>query len=77
MRLSRTQFPAKPGRKARKKDPEALNNVVSLRISDQEKRVLQRLTEATCKNVSELVREALDLWLSKNKRLAAGGGVRF
>jgi hypothetical protein len=54
-------------KKAKKKDKEVLNHVVSLRISDQEKRVLERITEATRRNVSDVVREAIEFWLTKRK----------
>ncbi|MBJ6727956.1 ribbon-helix-helix protein, CopG family [Geomesophilobacter sediminis] len=48
----------------RKKESKGLNNVVSLRISDQEKRVLDRISAATQSNLSDLVRKALDFWLA-------------
>lgn len=51
----------------KKKVAPVLKNVVSLRVSDQEKRLLERLTEATSLNVSDLVREALGFWLSKSQ----------
>jgi len=54
-------------RKPRKKVPKALNNVVSLRISDKEKRVLDRITAANRMNLSDVVREALDFWLTRRK----------
>lgn len=58
----------KPARKKKepKKEP-VLKNVVSLRVSDQEKRLLERLTRATSQNVSDLVREALGFWLAKGR----------
>lgn len=51
----------------KKKEPKVpvLKNVVSLRVSDQEKRLLERLTRATSQNVSDLVREAIGFWLAK------------
>lgn len=52
----------------RRRDEHALTNVVSLRISDQEKRILERITRSTSKNVSELVREAIDFWLAKRQK---------
>lgn len=63
-------------KKARKKkqspakENQVLKNVVSLRVSDQEKRLLERLTRATSQNVSDLVREALGFWLSRRKKVA-------
>lgn len=55
--------------KTRKKDEHALTNVVSLRISDQEKRLLERVTRSTSRNVSEVIREALDLWMARRRKL--------
>jgi predicted transcriptional regulator len=39
-----------------------------LRISDQEKRELEKITKASAKSVSEIAREALECWLSARKR---------
>ena len=54
---------------AKKKEGTVLKNVVSLRVSDQEKRLLERLTRSTSQNVSDLVREAIGFWLSKRQKL--------
>ena len=51
----------------RKKVNQVLKNVVSLRVSDQEKDLLERLTASTSQNVSDLVREALGFWLAKRQ----------
>ena len=56
-------------RKPRKKEQEVLNNVVSLRLSDQEKHQLDRVTAATRKNVSDVVREAIEFWLRRKGNL--------
>jgi hypothetical protein len=53
----------------RRKDEDILNNIVSLRISDQEKRVIEKITKSSSKSVSEVMREAMDYWLSSRKRL--------
>lgn len=53
----------------RRKDEDVLHNIVSLRISDQEKRELEKITKTSSKSVSEVVREAIEFWLSKRKRL--------
>ena len=53
----------------RRRDEYARKNVVSLRITDQEKKILEKISEASSKNVSEVVREALELWLD-NRRTA-------
>lgn len=69
MRNEQTQYTvAAKKRSPRKKNPKdtpVLKNVVSLRVSDQEKRLLERLTRATSQNVSDLVREAIGFWLAK------------
>jgi hypothetical protein len=57
----------------RRKEEEILHNVVSLRISDQEKRALEKITRTSAKSVSEIVREAIEHWLTKRKRLCLDG----
>jgi predicted DNA-binding protein len=52
----------------RRKESDALSNIVSLRISDQEKRALEKITKSSSKNVSEIVREAIDFWISRRKK---------
>ena len=64
------QYRGEPKKKfKRRKDENVLHNVVSLRISDQEKRELEKITKTSSKSVSEVVREAIDFWLFKRKRL--------
>lgn len=53
----------------RRKDEDVLHNVVSLRISDQEKHELEKITKSSSKSVSEIVREAIEFWITKRKRL--------
>ncbi|HLO24549.1 MAG TPA: ribbon-helix-helix protein, CopG family [Geobacteraceae bacterium] len=36
-------------------------NVVSIRVSDDELEVLQEVSKATCKSISEIMREAMSL----------------
>jgi hypothetical protein len=69
MNHQQTQLAVPAKRKSRKKDQNTLNNVVSLRISDKEKRTLERITQSTRMNVSDLVREAIDFWLTRRRRL--------
>lgn len=57
-------------RSKKAKDKKVLNNVVSLRVSDQEKQVLEAMTRSSSKNVSDIVREAIDLWLCKQRSFA-------
>jgi len=56
-------------RAKRRRDESALTNVVSLRISDQEKRELEKITKSSARNISEIVREAIEFWIAKRKRL--------
>jgi predicted DNA-binding protein len=70
MPCNQNQSRVEPKKKtAKRKDKSVLKNVVSLRVSDQEKRVLERITRSSYKNVSEIVREAIEFWLSKRQRL--------
>lgn len=55
--------------KKKKKEIELLQNVISLRINDDEKRALEKLTKTTSKSITEIMREAIDMWRSKQRRL--------
>jgi len=55
--------------KKRKKETEQLQNVISLRINDDEKKTLEKLTKTTSKSISEIMREAIDLWRSRQRKL--------
>jgi hypothetical protein len=55
--------------KKKKTRPEQLQNVISLRINDDEKKALEKLTKSTSKSISEIMREALDLWSSRRRNL--------
>jgi hypothetical protein len=45
----------------RRRDHHALRNVVSLRISDDELKLLQRIRAATSKSASEVMRDAFEI----------------
>jgi len=45
----------------RRRDNHALRNVVSLRISDDELLLLQRIRAATSKSASDIMRDAFDI----------------
>lgn len=45
----------------RRRDHHALKNVVSLRISDDELKLLQRIRAATSKSASEVMRDAFEI----------------
>jgi hypothetical protein len=63
--LSREQKSAKK----KKNGKEQLQNVISLHINDDEKKMLEKLTKSTSKSVPEIIREAIDLWRSKRRSL--------
>jgi hypothetical protein len=70
MSYKRKQCPResrKPQKSSSEKKP--LDNVISLRISGKEKKTLEKLTKATSKSVSDIMREAMELWKSKRRRL--------
>lgn len=55
--------------KKKKSRTDQLQNVISLHINDEEKKALEKLTKSTSKSISEIMREAIDLWRSKQRRL--------
>jgi len=55
--------------KKKKSRTEQLQNVISLRVNDEEKRSLEKLTKSTSKSISEIMREALDQWRSRRRNL--------
>ena len=55
--------------KKKKNRKEQLQNVISLRINDDEKRTLEKLTKSTSKSISDIMREAIDLWTAKRRSL--------
>ena len=55
--------------RTKKQKKEQLPNVISLRINDDEKKVLEKLTKSTSKSISDIMREAIDLWSSKRRKL--------
>jgi hypothetical protein len=55
--------------KKKKPAKEQLQNVISLHINDDEKRMLEKLTKSTSKSVTEIIREAIDLWRARRRKL--------
>lgn len=53
----------------RKIKKEQLQHIISLRISDSERQRLERLTRATSKSISAIMREAIELWSSRQRSL--------
>jgi len=70
MSYTRKLFTREPKSSAKKrKESEQVQNVISLRINDEEKRMLEKLTKTTSKSISEIMREAIDLWRTKQSKL--------
>ncbi|HZV81183.1 MAG TPA: ribbon-helix-helix domain-containing protein [Geobacteraceae bacterium] len=66
MQHNQKQYRGEPRKKVkRRKDENVLNNIVSLRISDQEKRIIEKITRDSSRSVSEVVREAIEYWLAR------------
>lgn len=53
----------------KKKETDELKNVISLRINDDEKRTLEKMVKTTSKSITEIMREAIELWRAKQRRL--------
>ncbi len=55
--------------KKKRKETDRLQNVISLRINDDEKWALEKLTKSSSKSITEIMREAIDMWRSKQRKL--------
>jgi hypothetical protein len=70
MPYTRNHVTKEPNSSKKKKNrPEQLQNVISLRISDVEKKTLEKLTKSSSKSISDIMREAIDLWSSNRRKL--------
>ena len=70
MSYTRNIFTRGPKTSKKKKErTDQVQNVISLRINDEEKKALEKLTKATSKSISDIMREAIDLWTSKRRKL--------
>ena len=70
MSYTRNFFTREPkSSRKKRKETERLQNVISLRINDDEKNTLEKLTKTTSKSITEIMREAMDLWRSKQRKL--------
>lgn len=69
MHNSKKQHRNEPGKPESRKRKALLENVISLRISDQEKKKLEKFTVKSSKSISDIMREAIDLWCSKRRNL--------
>jgi len=55
--------------KEKRQKKEQLKNIISLRINDEEKQTLEMLTKSTSKSISDIMREAINLWSSQRSKL--------
>jgi len=55
--------------RSKKSKKEHLQNIISLRISDKQKVMLENLSRATSKSISDIMREAVNLWGAKRRKL--------
>jgi hypothetical protein len=55
--------------KEKRQNKEQLKNIISLRINDEEKETLEKLTKSTSKSISDIMREAINLWSSQRSKL--------
>jgi len=69
MPYTRNHVPREQKSSKKKPRTEQLQNIISLRINDDEKKTLEKLTKSTSKSISEIMREAIDLWSSKRRKL--------
>jgi len=69
MHNSKKQYRNEPRKTESRKPKAQVENVISLRISDQEKKTLEKLTTITSKSITDIMREALTLWSSKRRSL--------
>jgi len=70
MPYTRNIFTKGPKVSKKKKERTAqVQNVISLRINDEEKKALEKLTRSTSKSISDIMREVIDLWTSNRRKL--------
>lgn len=55
--------------KTKKIKKDHLQNIISLRINDKQKVMLEKLSKATSKSISDIMREAVNLWSAKRRKL--------
>ena len=53
----------------KKSKKDYLQNIVSLRINDKQKTALEKMSASTSKSISDIIREALNLWGAKQRKL--------
>ncbi len=48
---------------------EHLQNIISLRINDKQRITLEKLSKATSKSISDIIREAVNSWSARRRKL--------
>ncbi|MRR56040.1 MAG: ribbon-helix-helix protein, CopG family [Deltaproteobacteria bacterium] len=67
---NKRQFNKEPDKKQKKKHSDSSQkNLVSLRLSDDERQSLERIAKSSSKSYPEILREAIAQWIAKRRRL--------
>ena len=70
MPYTKKHFSKKPKTEKKKKNStDTFQNLITFRINDEEKKTLEKVTKSTSKNISDIMKEAIDLWISKRRKL--------
>lgn len=67
--VTREPKSSKKSLKKKKERMDQLQNVISMRINDDEKRALEKLTKSTSKSIAEIMREAIAQWSLNRRKL--------
>lgn len=68
-RTKKTDTKESKATRSKKSKKDHLQNIISLRISDKQKMTLEKLSKATSKSISDILREAANLWSTKRRNL--------
>jgi hypothetical protein len=68
MRYTRKHL-AQESKRSNRKEDTLIQNLISLRISDREKRILEKLTRSTSMSISDIIREAMFFGLIRRRLL--------
>jgi hypothetical protein len=67
---NKRQFNKEPDKKQKKKYADSSQkNLVSLKLSDDERQKLERIAKSSSKSYTEIMREAIDQWIANRRRL--------
>ncbi|NVN92145.1 MAG: ribbon-helix-helix protein, CopG family [Desulfuromonadales bacterium] len=68
-RIKKTATKEIKSTRSKKSKKDHLQNIISLRINDKQKITLEKLSKATSKSISDIMREAVNLWSAKRRKL--------